>query len=289
MLKPAPTWTDKQTLDLRGFNPVPVRTWGGLHVLYRRHHGTYATRYAEDYSRPIGPEYLIHPALEDCRPTPGTHPPLLTGAIYSRTTRQAALWLVRRGDLLQPINRPVSYFLATRKPRRLEKPEKNWLLWLHGPDQLRGFYNACPHVLIEPGHDSATWLVTHKHNWNPPAWTRPLSRVLRGSTAPVALPSGRLLALWHLKDQSGGYWTGATLHAPDWPHNPEAATARPLFTPADASKVSPLWPPNTCVFPMFLELATSGLATLWAGDSDESCCVYRAPVDNLLRTMEPIR
>lgn len=283
-----PIWTERITLAVNGFNPVPYRTDSGLTVLYRRHHGTYATPYAQDYGRALATEYQIHPACEDTRPVPGTNPRLIVGAIYSNTTRQAALWTAETHGKITCLHRPQTLFIPSGRTRLSGKPEKNWLIWSHSPHRLRAIYHVCPYALAEPAADYNAWQITHRHDWPAPKWTRNLSRHLRGSTPPVTMGNGRLLVLWHFRAVDGGYWTGATIHGPDWPHNPEAATAEPLLTPNDATRVSPLWPPNTCIFPMFLELAPSGLATLWAGDSDQSSIVLLAPLDNLLRTMEPI-
>ena len=289
MNRPDSPWEQRIDLAVHGFNPVPWRSHNGLTILCRRHHGTHATPYATDLTHATGPEYTLHPACEDLRPVGGTNPRLMIGALYSQTTKQAALWTQETNGRITCLHRPQTIFLQTHRPRISGRPEKNWLLWSHTSGQIRGIYNVCPFALVQPAADPNTWSITHKHNWTAPAWTRPLTKALRGSTPPVTLPTGRLLVLWHLRDAEGGYWTGASIHGPDWPHNPEAATARPLLTPDDATCVSPLWPPNTCIFPMWAELHTSGRFDLWAGDSDKTSIILSAPIEAILRTMEPVR
>ncbi len=279
-------WADIIDLAVNGFNPIPYRTASGLTVIFRRKHGSFATPYAQDLHGPTGNTYELFPTIEDLRPAAGTNPPLLTGTMYNRTAVTAALWTVQTQDGIRPLHRPQILSIAHPGTQRRTRPEKNWCLWHRNPGQLRAFYNACPFQLAEPGPTPNTWHVTHTHRWNPPAWTRPLATVLRCSTAPITLPNGHLLSLWHLKAADSGYWTGASLHLPDWPHNPYASTEAPIFTPEDAGPPSPYWPPNRCIFPMFAEINTADTVTVWAGDSDRQSRIYRAPLRTLLASME---
>jgi len=286
MSLPNTLWSIVLNLPVPGFNPTPYRHHGQTWAIYRKKQGSYAQQLTEQLTDTIGPEYPISAHLDDCRIVPSTHPALMTAAIYNQPTRQTLTFLHIDADHARLLTPAHPLRLDNGPASTRTRPQKNWQPFLTDDRRLTIVYDAQPFTIATPTDQPNTWHIAHRMPWTLPPWAAQTERTPRMSTAPLYLPDGRLLWLWHIKDKQSGYWTGANLSDPEFPYTPTHTTAQPLLRPEDAADVSPHWPPNRCIFPMTALLQPPNIIELWAGDSDRSAIVLYAPLPKILERME---
>jgi hypothetical protein len=288
MSLPNTLWRDVQHLPINGFNPTPYRRHQHVWVIYRKKTGLYAQQLAPTITTPIGQPFPITPHLEDARCVPHTAPALITAACYNHPFRQILTFVHIDRDHARLLTNAHALHLDNAPATTRARPEKNWQPFIDRDRRLVIAYDAHPFTIATATPDPSTWHIAARTPWTLPAWAANFQRAPRMSTAPIALPDGRLIWCWHIKDRSGGYWTGANLSDPDYPYPPTHTTRQPLFTPDDADGESPHWPPNRCIFPMTAELDQSGRFSLWAGNSDRTAIVTHTNIADIIARMETL-
>jgi hypothetical protein len=289
MSLPNALWQHVRHLPLNGFNPAPIASAGRIWASSRLKNGSNLTELHPETLQPLDNPRLIHPNVEDIRWLPGSWPPIGHGCVYGPPPVQVLIII----DPTAPQPRPLAQatVLRIQHARNPERPkaEKNWLLTLPPAQQPQLWYHAQPCTIANNlGHPHA-WTVAQRHPWPSPQWAANIGGEIRLSTAPIEIATRQLFWMWHLKDSAGGYWSGANLSEANPPWRPTHTTAEPLFTPFDASDVSPYWPPNRCIFPMQTNLLPDSTLRVWAGDADRHSLAIEAPLASILARMKPLR